>query len=459
MDSPKELRVSNLLEEITSKENWYTKIFDPVIIEKWSNEVKGHESPEDFNLAIKLLQTTAQGSSYKYRCSWEEGSCKQCLDIYGKKINDAGFLKSNHLSFDEAKDVCDELTYDSNMLAEYVGKCKHKRCECISPHMDLYDYAINGCSDTKLNTKILNVINEIKKNEPIDHHPGSDNQVIDIIHPSVNCYSQGITKHNDGSFLPATSEDKMYSWLPAEFNVDANGRVTLTSRINNLDDEKYPTFSVIIEKIIETRLSDLEKVLKRNLKNQTLQIIVKVASIELTPKNPVYKGGSWHIEGMPYEYISASILEYLELTNITDSYLEFRKPVIISEENISYPQDDDRFTSYHYGLDGHHEGKMNKYLGLIKCNKDSYVIFPNTLQHRVKKFSLKNPKEKGTRTILALFVVDPDHKIISTKDVPLSTWTKKEIDHHRLRLMFHRKYFVKQFNKEVFEREYSLCEH
>jgi hypothetical protein len=44
MDLPKELRISNLLEEITSKENWYTKIFDSVIIEKWLGEVKGYES-------------------------------------------------------------------------------------------------------------------------------------------------------------------------------------------------------------------------------------------------------------------------------------------------------------------------------------------------------------------------------------------------------------------------------
>jgi hypothetical protein len=64
---------------------------------------------------------------------------------------------------------------------------------------------------------------------------------------------------------------------------------------------------------------------------------------------------------------------------------------------------------------------------------------------------LKNSKEKRTCTILALFVVDPDKRIISTKDIPILNWTKEEINHH-LRFMFHQKYFVTQFNKEVFER-------
>ena len=38
-----------------------------------------------------------------------------------------------------------------------------------------------------------------------------------------------------------------------------------------------------------------------NLKEQYpeggLQIIVKLANIQLTPENPSYEGGSWHIEG------------------------------------------------------------------------------------------------------------------------------------------------------------------
>lgn len=36
----------------------------------------------------------------------------------------------------------------------------------------------------------------------------------------------------------------------------------------------------------------------KNYKNGRLQIIVKLANIELTPEKPTYDGGSWHVEGM-----------------------------------------------------------------------------------------------------------------------------------------------------------------
>lgn len=37
--------------------------------------------------------------------------------------------------------------------------------------------------------------------------------------------------------------------------------------------------------------------LREQFKNQNLQVIVKLANIELTPDKPDYEGGTWHIEG------------------------------------------------------------------------------------------------------------------------------------------------------------------
>lgn len=39
-------------------------------------------------------------------------------------------------------------------------------------------------------------------------------------------------------------------------------------------------------------------------------MIVKLANIELTPENPRYTGGSWHVEGMASENIAASGIYY-----------------------------------------------------------------------------------------------------------------------------------------------------
>lgn len=37
--------------------------------------------------------------------------------------------------------------------------------------------------------------------------------------------------------------------------------------------------------------------LVRDFAHRGLQVIVKLANIELTPQNPKYEGGSWHVEG------------------------------------------------------------------------------------------------------------------------------------------------------------------
>ena len=51
---------------------------------------------------------------------------------------------------------------------------------------------------------------------------------------------------------------------------------------------------------------------KLELRGQTLQVIVKIANIQLTPENPNYEGGSWHVEGMKNEKIVATGIYYVE---------------------------------------------------------------------------------------------------------------------------------------------------
>lgn len=46
------------------------------------------------------------------------------------------------------------------------------------------------------------------------------------------------------------------------------------------------------------------------------------------------------------------------------------------------------------------------------------LTFPNTLQHRVSPFSLADRSKPGHRKILALFLIDPSRRVISTANVP-----------------------------------------
>ena len=68
-----------------------------------------------------------------------------------------------------------------------------------------------------------------------------------------------------------------------------------------------------------------EKVdLRKDFGKQGLQVIVKLANIELTPEEPFYEGGSWHVEGQLNERICATALYYYDSKNVRDSYLNFR---------------------------------------------------------------------------------------------------------------------------------------
>lgn len=57
-------------------------------------------------------------------------------------------------------------------------------------------------------------------------------------------------------------------------------------------------------------------------------------------------------------------------------------------------------------------------VGSIETREDRVITFPNLLQHQVQPFKLADPTKPGHRKILALFLVDPHIRIISTANVP-----------------------------------------
>ncbi|MCJ1467440.1 hypothetical protein MMC07_006065 [Pseudocyphellaria aurata] len=144
-----------------------------------------------------------------------------------------------------------------------------------------------------------------------------------------------------------------------------------------------------------------------------LQIIVKLATIHLTPEDPNYDGGSWHVEGQLNENITA--LYYYETVNITESRLSFRRKVDPLED-INYEQSDFRAVEQIYGIES--DGPSIQEIGHVVAKEGRLLTFPNTLQHRVAPFRLSDPTKPGHRKILALFLIDPHRPIISTAHVP-----------------------------------------
>jgi hypothetical protein len=163
--------------------------------------------------------------------------------------------------------------------------------------------------------------------------------------------------------------------------------------------------------------------------------------------------------------------------------------------DMGYPQGVHDWLREIYGCEN--DGPCVQEIGSVDCYEGRLLTFPNILQHQVQPFRLADPTKKGHRKILALFLVDPGIRIISTANVPpqqrdwwgeevakqggtggkgfgkLSTELKDKIidevddfpigmdeaKEFRLKLMEERSKYVAD-SRAVFERmEFSLCEH
>ncbi|KAJ2505387.1 hypothetical protein GGI11_007032, partial [Coemansia sp. RSA 2049] len=270
-----------------------------------------------------------------------------------------------------------------------------------------------------------------------------------------------------------------YCWLPTEFLVDMDGTAKITSYINNLHPirhkEFYPTianvfgrFIPLLEQIVtdlahprsarvnpdvynwhvtdEHEPSDYEAsdyedrhdqwiesrrfihpqpepfvipdrpTTPYSLRGRKLQAVFKMSNIVLTPENPEYKGGSWHLEAMANERIIATGLYYYDVENITESSLAFKECV---DYLLHHDQGDYVGVELGFGLaDESNEPQMIQNIGQIEAKNGRCVVFPNVYQHRINGFKLADPTKPGHRKILGFFFIDPSTRIPSTEIVP-----------------------------------------
>lgn len=75
-----------------------------------------------------------------------------------------------------------------------------------------------------------------------------------------------------------------------------------------------------------------------DFREEGLQVIVKLASIELMPEKPSYEGGSWHVEGLLNEHIAATALYYYDVENVTEARISFRTEADLDDMGMRYEQ-------------------------------------------------------------------------------------------------------------------------
>ncbi len=507
-----ELELCKIAGAIRDRRSWWVKMFDENIVAKWREEACGTENVDKFNYALS-------------ECKWQ--------------------------------------------AQNYKGPARPAAADGVFARDDM---------PTSLSQRILNGIEEIRKHEPRDEHPGSDGIVIDIVHPSMYAYEQGVTPvMGDATVVEmppwksfvmnktAQPEEKPdlasatrlsskfgLQWLPAEFWVSRkDGTEEMTCKINSyinslhpeIHSEMYPIIAdafvhcvPLLEQVLTElkhekplRVSDkyewrvvnddnfddddddeddypsneywarhelnLPKVptefkppqilQKESLAGRPLQVIVKIASIELTPEKPKYSGGSWHVEGMRNERIVATACMYVESENCTESRLEFRAAC----REPDYLQNDDPGVLAMYGL--RNEEPLVQSRGVSRTLQGRVLAWPNTLQHRVSPFELEDKTRNGRRTILCFFLVDPTLRVRSTATVPpqcrewqemamvelmpelvpaevsakvvekMDGMSYKDACERRVRLMSERKEEKEREDGDgkFFERPFSLCEH
>nr|WP_107910951.1 DUF4246 domain-containing protein [Streptomyces chartreusis] len=374
-----------------------------------------------------------------------------------------------------------------------------------------------------------------------DWHPGSDGQVLDLVHPSLFCLVREVSGAPERAWQNPTDRYSRYEfserfqWLPTDVDVTNDGDVVFRSYVNNVHPDEHrdlagvlPDLFARLRPLLENVLTDLrhprplrieadpygwydsepehpdkasysdeqayaeavsawreaqddwwenrrpvipdapaftapelpDASARVDLRGRSLQVIVKLATIQLTPDKPEYAGGSWHVEGMLNERIVSTGIYYWDSENITESRLSFRAAL----DDPDYEQSDDNGVREVYGLEN--EEALNQVLGSVPTPAGRCLAFPNILQHRVGSFRLADPTRPGYRKILAFFLVDPSERIVSTSDVPpqqpwspTSTMTLEQAKSFREQLMQERKFFVDEHNEQLYEREFSLCEH
>ncbi|KAJ7734898.1 hypothetical protein B0H14DRAFT_3097648 [Mycena olivaceomarginata] len=397
-----------------------------------------------------------------------------------------------------------------------------------------------------------------------DWHPGSNEQVLDLVHPSLYCIVYDRTHaydphkpHVPANFLPVVvptfgdndsvadwSISSTFCWLPSDFSVGLDGSVKLVSAyINNLHPEKHQALYCVIEEILggfipmfDCVLGDktmkthwpvmciwgdegpeggptyneyleelvleegeeppnedewydsirdewkkskkilpeavaykgqLEQTLSKiSLRRRTIQCIVKLANIHLTPDRPEYEGGSWHIEGE----------KYYDEENITEARLSFRVPTQQPEYHAHREDHDCVYTLYGFAS----QGWCVQELGEMITKEGRTLSWPNQYQHHVSPFKLSDPSGPGHRKIFAIFLAEwastalqeahqdsgsraaclPQEVVDLVKgQLPTTFMTLKEAKEYRLALMEERTVFVEKYEDTACGVQMNMCEH
>ncbi|TFK27628.1 hypothetical protein FA15DRAFT_666299 [Coprinopsis marcescibilis] len=539
----REFSMLSFMNAITDKEDWHVKVLDDEIARKWRSEV--------FEAAIADLRKELAEEASDEKAS-DEDKEEDTVSSTSEEPNVEDFAKA----FPIYTVPRNESATTVDMAAYCINELRHKaKLFHNSPHGAVIVF--NGDvvkSDSAVTAEVKFALQDAVRlleslpDKQKDWHPGSDEKVLDLVHPSLFPFVYGRSKVLQPGAQVTTLHDftkrcgegeqvvaneltqgkyrllgwgpessvqpfsNNFQWLPCD--VDISGpKARITSYVNNLHPEKYSKLYGVVEDVITAAIplweltlapmsdttfehslrityaecvydpdpaslpetegpqplesdeyddehwerreewifdtrrvvlpepnapfdpSHLKQPAPFNLRERfaqlgrPLQVIVKLANIELTPEKPTYDGGSWHVEGKFNEHIVATAIYYYSSSNITSSSLAFRQlSDVVAANNIHYEQGQHDWFHLVFGCEDEKSSLQD--VGSVNTKEGRLITFPNILQHKVQPFSLEDETKPGHRKILALFLVDPHVRVISTACVPAQQreWWREELE-------------------------------
>ncbi|CAF4998753.1 unnamed protein product [Rotaria sp. Silwood1] len=311
------------------------------------------------------------------------------------------------------------------------------------------------------------ILENVPENEQ-DWHPGTNKQILDLVHPSLFCFVNQITRviNDKNHFINVDNalehidytRSNVYQWIPTEFNISQDGKVKIESYINNLHPIQHKNLYQIIENIFQcfiplfnTVLTDL--IYNQNIPNQIIVDPYQRYADESSSDNQDDDDDNNHHR----RTIIQPDVEEFQIPLSTNSNINLcgRKlqiivklaNIILTPSNPKYPGDDHYGVNSVYGLQD--EQPLNQSLVDPTIRILSTAHIPPQQSH----WYIDLMRSTSPFNRLPSLVIN---KIMSYIDFPM---TMNQAKQHRDKLMDERKYFISQNNHLLFERPFSLCEH
>ncbi|TEB33690.1 hypothetical protein FA13DRAFT_106160 [Coprinellus micaceus] len=464
----RERTMLRFMNAVTDKPDWTNKVFDEAIVEKWRSEAvnDNNEIPEDeegvpFDVEMTKAMFGYSIQELRYRAEQHITSVHGAVYALPGDIYKSDTAISNELKL-ALQEAVRPLEDAPESQKDWHPGSDGKVLDLVHPSLFPLIYGVSkvlpvGSKATTLEDciklighvrtssgspvkwtfqarkpRILTYINNLHPK----HHSKLYNVIEEVIGAAIPSWELTLALANHGALYDAPRRIQYDSAEYHDGDKDGGEEDEHETYPQQEDDEEDEAFEVRWE-AWDTARNERRRVIlpeppsefnpneflgepftmMEKLGGRPLQVIVKLASIELTPDKPEYGGGSWHVEGMMNEAICATAIYYYSSENVTESRLAFRQQSHnFDYDDVSYEQEHHDWLHQVYGLRQHRDTVQD--LGSVVTKEGRLLTFPNILQHQVQPFKLEDPTKPGHRKILALFLVDPHYSVISTADVP-----------------------------------------